>query len=71
MDGLNEADTALLRLHEAGWSIGDTASVGASGTVRLVFETRGGRSIKAEGGTRAETRRQKCAWRFPGSRRRT
>jgi hypothetical protein len=46
------SDESFLRLHAAGWSIGDAAVAGPSRPVWLVTGTNGENRIRAEGPTR-------------------
>jgi hypothetical protein len=52
------AEDVLVALKEAGWSVGDVRLVGPSDSVWLVTRTREGRSIRAEGASRAEAWRE-------------
>jgi hypothetical protein len=47
-------DIALIRLHRAGWSVGDTAFVGTTGTTWLVSGSNGENLIRACGTTQGE-----------------
>jgi hypothetical protein len=49
---LPTSDESFLRLHAAGWSIGDAAATGPDGMVWLVTGTNGENVIRAEGATR-------------------
>lgn len=53
-DDLSPTDIALIRLHRAGWSVGDTAFVGTRGTTWLVYGSNGENLIRAHGPTQAE-----------------
>jgi hypothetical protein len=52
-DDLGPADAALIRLHRAGWTVGDTAFSGPRGTTWVVSGSNGENLIRAFGATPA------------------
>jgi hypothetical protein len=54
MDNLTPADTALIRLHRSGWSVGETAFSGPHGSTWVVFGSNGENLIRATGATQSE-----------------
>lgn len=52
-DGIDpdSADASLIRLHAAGWSVGQAAMLGPGGRTWLVWGTNGENVIRGEGAT--------------------
>jgi hypothetical protein len=57
---MTKTDRLFLILHEAGWSIGDTAFAGKDGISWLVYGTNGDHAIQATGQTQEEAWKQAC-----------
>jgi hypothetical protein len=57
---MTRTDRLFLLLHEAGWSIGDTAFVGKEGISWLVFGTHGDQRIRANAKTQEQAWIQAC-----------
>ena len=57
---MTRTDRLFLLLHEAGWSIGDTAFVGKEGISWLVYGTNGDHAIQANAKTREQAWKQAC-----------
>jgi len=57
---VSKSDELFLRLHRAGWSIGDTAFGGQEGLTWLVYGTQGGNELRAENAERTEAWTQAC-----------
>jgi hypothetical protein len=57
---MTKTNKLYLILHQAVWSIGDTAFVGKEGISWLVFGTKGEHSIQANGKTQEEAWKQAC-----------
>ena len=57
---MTRTDRLFLILHEAGWSIGDTAFVGKEGLTWLVFGRKGEHSIQANAKTQEQAWKQAC-----------
>ena len=55
---MTKTDRLFLILHEAGWSIGDTAFVGKEGISWLVYGTNSDHAIQTNAKTRAEAWKQ-------------
>ena len=60
MEEIPKTDSLFLILHQAGWSIGDTAFTGKDGISWLVYGTKGDHSIGAEGKSQEEGWKQAC-----------
>ena len=57
---MTKTNKLYLILHQAVWSIGDTAFVGKEGISWLVFGTNGDHAIQANGKSQKEAWKQAC-----------